>query len=89
MKMTDAGGSCEYQQRPLATNLPISNMQFPTDPPRSTICYGDGDVQGTYQQRGWLTRWWRTILFTAEIFAPLLQKIIICDENKTQILFAT
>jgi len=52
MKMTDAGGPCEYQQRPLATNLPISNMQFPTDPPRSTICYGDGDVQEIYQQRG-------------------------------------
>lgn len=33
----------------------VSNMQFPTDPPRSTICYGD-DVQGIYQQRSWLTR---------------------------------
>lgn len=55
-KMIDGGGSCEYQQRPLATDLPISNMQFPTDPPRSTICYGDGDVQGIYQQRSWLTR---------------------------------
>jgi len=50
-KMIDGGGLCEYQQRPLATDLSISNMQFPTDPPRSTICYGDGDVQGTSTAR--------------------------------------
>lgn len=44
----------------------VSNMQFPTDPPRSTICYGD-DVQGIYQQRSWLTRCRRVRYFSPPV----------------------
>lgn len=89
--MIDGGGPCEYKQpRPLATDLPISNMQFPTDPPRSTICYGDGVFKEYINSARLIDPLLEsdTFFFTAAAVRNLrsIAKRVDYDRNKTQIL---